>query len=326
MKKIIGALLGLALVGCAGFAYLFFKKPVSAPPSDIRVESTPARLARGEYLFEIVADCGGCHSERDFSRLAGPVVPGRNGSGAVFPKDLGLPGEITAPNLTPDLETGLGKWTDGEKIRAIREGVSKDGRALFPFMPYQAYRHMSDEDVYSIVAYMNSLKPIRNALSQTKLDFPVNILIKSTPVPVMEPVPQPDHTDPKKYGEYLVMIGSCVDCHTQKEKGEPIPDMLYAGGFEFVIGKLSVQSANITPEVETGIGAWSEQRFVDKFKGFSHLAAENAPGVTQDSFTMMPWLALSRAEESDLRAIYQFLRTVKPVRNQVDTHKPLMSR
>lgn len=327
MKKVVLTFLGLLIgVGVLGISYLYFRAPKMALPVEIKVSATPDRLARGQYLFEVVADCSGCHSERDFSRFSGPVVPGRNGSGSVFPKELGFPGEITAPNLTPDLETGLGKWTDGEKIRAIREGISRDGRALFPFMPYTAYRNMSDEDVASVVAYMNSLAPIKNALPQTKLNFPVNLLIKSTPEPVTSPVTEPDRSNPEKYGEYLVNLGGCQDCHTQKVKGESIPELSYAGGFEFVIGKLSVQSANITPEVETGIGSWSEQRFVDKFKAAANLTAETAPVATQDNFTLMPWISLSKAEESDLRAVYRFLRTVKPVRNEVDPHKPLMSR
>ncbi len=328
MKKILAAGLGfLLLVIGGGFAWLSFRTPNSVPPQDLKIEATPARLERGKYLFEVMADCSGCHSPRNFTRFSGPTIAGKMGSGFAFPREMGLPGDIVAPNLTPDPETGLGTWTDGEKVRAIREGVSKDGRALFPFMPYPMYRQMSDEDVYSLVVYMNSLTPIPNKLPQTKVNFPVNLFIKGVPQPVDGRVSVPDISNREKYGEYLVSMSGCADCHTPKNnKGEPFPDLLYAGGFEFVIGRLSVRSANITPEVDTGIGSWSEQRFVDKFKGLSHLTAETAPVMTQENFTIMPWLALSRAHEEDLRAIYRFLRTIKPVRNEVDPHKPLMSR
>jgi Cytochrome c len=119
------------------------------------------RIARGKFLFTVVANCDGCHSQLDTSRFGDVVVPGGRGKGGLFPEE-GLPGTVYAPNITPDRETGLGRWTDGEKIRAIRDGVSRDGRALFPLMPYQSFRHMGDDDVESLVAYMNTLAPIHN--------------------------------------------------------------------------------------------------------------------------------------------------------------------
>jgi len=89
-----------------------------------------------------------------------------------------MPGMVVAANITPDRETGIGGWTDGEKIRAIREGVDRDGRVLFPMMPYGNYRLMSDEDVYAVVAYINSLPAVRNPLPATAIKFPVSLLIK----------------------------------------------------------------------------------------------------------------------------------------------------
>lgn len=86
---------------------------------------------------------------------------------------------MVAPrNITPDKETGIGNWTDGEKIRAIREGVGRDGTTLFPMMGYERYRHMSYEDVYSFVAYLNTLAPVRNPVPRSRIDFPVSLLIK----------------------------------------------------------------------------------------------------------------------------------------------------
>ena len=100
-----------------------------------------------------------------------------------FPKELGLPGRIASRNITPDLETGLGAWTDGEKIRAIREGISRDGTMLFPMMPYERFRKMSDEDVMSLVAYLNTLTPVRHRVKRSQVDFPVSILMRSAPRP-----------------------------------------------------------------------------------------------------------------------------------------------
>lgn len=323
MKKIILAVLGLVVATAGGgYAYLELRSPKSAPAADIKVEMTQERIARGEYIFERLANCNMCHSERDSSKFAAPVLPGRSGAGFVFPKDADFPGKIVASNLTPDKETGLGGWTDGEKIRAIREGIGRDGRALFPLMPYDEYRNMSDEDIYSLIAYLNSLLPIHNTLPQTKLNFPVNLLIKSVPQPVFTPVSKPDKGSSIKYGEYLVQLGSCKQCHTEVVDGQFPQDKLFAGGHLFRYGGMMVRSSNITPEMETGIGSWGEQRFVEKFKGYANFTAENTPSMNQSNFTLMPWHGMSKLEEDDLRAIYRFLRTVKPVRNAVDPHKP----
>lgn len=318
--KIVLSALGLAALLALGAAlYLLFRKPATAAASGIKVEITPVRLERGKYLFEVLADCDGCHSPRDFMKFAGPVIPGLRGQGQVMPPELGLPGNVVAPNITPDMETGIGSWTDGEKIRAIREGISKDGRALFPLMPYQNYRSMSDEDVYSLVAYLNTLPPKKNPLPRTKLNFPVNVLIKGAPQPAGS-VPEPDRNNRVEYGKYLVIVGVCINCHTQADKNELNKDMLFAGGREFRIGPYLVNSANITPDPETGIGAWSEERFVAKFNGFRSFAESSAPKASQASFTLMPWISLSRLDEDDLRAIYAYLRTVPARRNAVIVH------
>lgn len=157
-KKILLILtLVVVLAAAGGLAFLYLHQPAQVAASSIRVPMTPERIARGKYIFEDLADCGGCHSQRDFTRVAAPEVPSGAGRGNILSQVLhGLPGTIVAPNLTPDPETGLGRWTDGEKIRAIRDGVDITGRALFPMMPYPGYRSMSDEDVQAVVAYMNS--------------------------------------------------------------------------------------------------------------------------------------------------------------------------
>ncbi len=256
-------------------------------------------------------------SPRDFSRFNGPEVEGKKASGIVFPDEFGLPGKVTAPNLTPDAETGLGKWTDGEKIRAIREGVDRDGRTLFPMMPYTFYRHMSDEDVESLVAYLNQLPPVRSALPATKIDFPVNLFVKGAPRPAGSVAP-PDRANRVQYGEYLVRLGGCMDCHTPLERGRPVKDRLLAGGREFrLAGGLAV-SANITPD-DSGIGPWSERQFIDKFAEYRDYVKNGPPPARPLSFTLMPWLNLCQLPDDDLGAIFTFLKTQKPVRNHVET-------
>src|SRR5262249_33855917 len=154
--------------------------------------------------------------------------------GVEFPKELGLPGKIASRNITPDVETGIGSWTDGEKIRAIREGVSRDGTALFPMMPYERFRQMSDEDVKSLGAYLNTLPPVKHQVERSQVDFPVSVLIKSAPQPAGA-VASPNQSDRFAYGEYLVSLAGCGGCHTPTEKGEPKPGMAFAGGERFAV-------------------------------------------------------------------------------------------
>lgn len=289
---ILGCLvLAVIIMGGAGIAFLFVRKPAMAPPSTIKVAMTPERIARGQYIYETLTDCAGCHSQRDFTRVGGPEVPTGRGRGNIM-SDLvkGLPGVVVAANITPDPQTGIGTWTDGEKIRAIREGVDRDGNALFPMMPYEGYGRLSDEDVQALVAFLDSLPPIHNPLPKTKLVFPVNALIKSAPKPVGS-VAAIDKSDPKRYGEFLVAVGGCVDCHTPTDdKGQPLPGKRLAGGrlFDTPMGK--VVSGNITPDIDTGIGKWSQEFFLQKFYDYKEYATNGPPALPgPQSFTLMPW-------------------------------------
>lgn len=311
---LLALLVVVAVVGLT--AYFGVLKPARATPSDIRVPMTPERIARGQYIYT-VADCDGCHSPRDFTRFAGPVVESGRGSGFVFPAEMGLPGVVVGSNITPDPETGIGAWTDGEKIRAIREGISRDGRALFPLMPYPSLRHMSDRDVESLVAYLNTLPPIRNALPRTELNFPVSLLIRAEPRPAGS-VPHPDTKDPVAYGRYLSTLGGCAHCHTPAERGRMKEDLLFAGGMEFRMNGAVVVSSNITPCPNTGIGRWTEEDFVARFHDYRPYVDGTSPTVGPEGFTLMPWLSLARLPAEDLRAMYAYLRTQQPVLNRVE--------
>jgi mono/diheme cytochrome c family protein len=322
LRKILFILLlVIVVVPAAGLGFLYLRKPAQVPASSIKVAMSPERIARGKYIFSNLADCDGCHSQRDFTRVGGPVVESGRGRGNVMSAMVeGLPGTVVAANITPDTETGIGSWTDGEKIRAIREGVDRDGRALFPMMPYTGYRNMSDDDVKSLVAYLNSLAPVKNPLPQTNVAFPVNLFMKNAPQPAGS-VPPRDHSDKAKYGQYLVSLGGCGDCHTPMEKGQPLPGKELAGGQTFRTSMGTVVTANITPELETGIGKWSEEYFLKKFYDYKDYAAGGAPKADgPGAFTLMPWLALSQLPPEDLGAIYAYLRTIPPVHNPVETH------
>lgn len=321
MKKILAAIAAVGVLGAGGaLAYLSLRQPASAPPRAGGVPMTPERIARGKHLFENLADCGGCHSAHDETRFGRPVLPGGTARGFVFPTSMGLPGAVTAPNLTPDRETGLGEWTDGEKIRAIREGLSKDGRVLFPMMPYETYREMSDEDVESIVAYLNSLPPVRNALPRTKINFPVVLLMKGAPQPVAGPLSTPPSADRLAWGRYLTAMAGCAICHTPIEGGPPDPAKRFGGGQRFVFPHATVVSANISSDPETGIGRWSEAQFLDKVYQYKDYDRNGSPVIGPSGYTVMPWLTMSRLSPEELGAIFAYLKSQPPVKNAVETH------
>ena len=282
--------------------------------SDVTVESTPEKIERGRYLANHVSLCTDCHSERDWTYFSGPVIPGTEGKGGeAFDEAKGFPGNIYSKNITP---AALGNWTDGELIRSITAGLSKEGTPLFPLMPYPAYKIMAEEDVHAIVAYLKTLKPLENEVPETTLNFPLNFIVRTMPHPAT-PQKRPDSSDTLALGKYMATIAACDECHTPKEKGEPIAGMEFAGGFKFVIPSGTAYSANITPDTETGIGKWTKKDFINQFKFYSNPDSQRIV-VPQGEFnTVMPWTQYSGMTEEDLGAIYDYLRTLKPVSNEV---------
>lgn len=321
-KKILGSVLLLVVVVAGGgFAYLHFKPVKMRAASDIAVERTPERIARGNYLFNHVNGCVDCHSPVDETRFGYPVIPGSVGKGKIVIPGPGMPGTIVAPNITPDPETGAGRWTDGQLLRAIREGIGHDGRVLFPMMPYSDFRNLSDEDAYSVVAYMRTLPQATSSLPATTVKFPVNLFIKSLPSPV-DPVPPANRADPVAYGRYLTNIGGCRFCHSPVDNdGYPVKGKEFSGGQEFELapGARAV-TANLTPDRETGIGTWSEADWLEKFAQYKDYAANGSPVVEPNMNTAMPWLIFCNIETNDLRAIFAYLKTVPAMKNAVVTH------
>lgn len=320
--KILGILVGIViLLVIAGYVYLNTAFPKVDPPKDIKVEATPERVARGEYLAKHVTVCIDCHSERDFTKFAGPIKPGTEGSGGeVFDEKIGFPGRVTTKNLTP---ANLGSWSDGELIRAVTCGVTKDNRALFPMMPYPNYNQLTKEDLYSIVAYIRTLEPQEKQIPETELNFPLNLLVKTMPIQSYTPAKEIDKTNTVEYGKYLVRIASCSECHTQSDKGEPLPGMTFAGGMEFQFPAGIVRSSNITFDAETGIGKWTKEDFMKRFKAFSDSGAHNIPVNIEKEFnTPMPWLMYCDMTDEDLGVMYDYLKTVTPVNNRVERFTP----
>ena len=156
-------------------------------------------------------------------------------------------------------------------------------------------------------------------LPATKVNFPVSMFIKSAPQPAGQ-VPPVDRNDPLQYGEYLVNLGACIDCHTPAEKGQPIPGKRLAGGEVFKTPAGTVVSSNITPDKDTGIGKYSEQDFLNKFYQYRKYVEHGPPQIGPESFTLMPWLAFCQMKEEDLKAIFVYLKNQPPVYNPVEKH------
>jgi mono/diheme cytochrome c family protein len=320
MKKILGGLLALAVIAVAGvLLYMTLSKPAQHPASTEVVEITPARVQRGEYLARNVAACFACHSQPDWTRYAGPAT-GPLGAGGDCLKGKGIPGAICTPNITPDKETGIGAWTDGEILRALREGVDRDGNALFPLMPYEEYGKMSDEDARAVIAYLRSLPAVRYEAPKTHLDFPLGYFIKQVPKPLGGPVAEPDRSNPVRYGEYLTDIGACKFCHSPvDERHQLVPGKLFSGGHLLVGQWGRVRSANLTSH-ETGLGKRTKAEFISVFRGFSD--PKTAPVVKDGHNTGMPWWSYSGMSDEDLGAIYDYLHSLPPVENRVEKFLP----
>ena len=314
----------LVLIVISGSVYFNATYPKAVPAPEVKVEMTAERIERGKYLANNVALCVDCHSTRDFSKFSGPIKLGTEGMGGeIFGKEMGLPGKIPVKNITP---AALGNWTDGEIIRALTSGINKHGKALFPIMPYENFYGMSKEDLYSIVAYIRTLKPINNKVGEKELDFPVNFIEKTLPLDSYKPTKAPDKSDLKEYGKYLVTIASCNHCHTPSNEGEPIAGMEFAGGAEVKLPFGTIRSSNLTPDLETGLGAWTKEQFIQRFKSMATDQVKNMEILPGSFNTIMPWTQYGGMTEEDLGAIYEYLHSLKPVKNMVVRFTPAKSK
>jgi mono/diheme cytochrome c family protein len=263
---VFGLLLTVAVVG---FVRLNAQHP--NPVAEVTVAGTPEQLARGERLVQV---CTGCHSPTGELPLAGQDFA------------VGGPpvGTLYAPNLTP---AHLGEWTDGEIIRAIREGVGRDGRALI-IMPANNFHSMSDDDVQAVVAFLRTQPAVEPDTPRKNINAIGAILVNIAPLftnqpPITGAVVAPPVGANAEYGEYLVNMIACRDCHGANLTGG-------GGG----LGPPPGPSLAAVP-------GWSEEQFVSFFRS----------GVRPDGTSVapeMPWQEYDRfASDEELRAIYAYL-------------------
>jgi mono/diheme cytochrome c family protein len=316
---------GLYLLGIFSFLlilailtlFTLFPKVDAAP--ELKVEHTPERIERGSYIANAVAVCMDCHSQRDWSSYAGPMVPGTLGMGGErFSREMGFPGVFYSKNITP---ASLSGWTDGEIYRTITSGVDREGNALFPVMPFHSYNQLHDEDIYSIISYLRSLDPIENEIPKRTVDFPVNLLIRTFPSKRNKVDQIPEKADKVAYGRYVTTMAGCIDCHTPVKKGNIILEEMYSGGRAFEMPGGTLVSSNLTPH-NTGIANWTEAQFISTFKQYQDSSYVSPKLGATDMNTLMPWMMYSTMKEEDLAAIFAYLKSLPPIERTVQKFIP----
>ncbi|HVU56343.1 MAG TPA: c-type cytochrome [Puia sp.] len=314
--KVLLIILGIIIVGLAGvIGFIKIALPRTGAPPDLKVQITPARVQRGEYLANHVAVCMDCHSQHDWLSYGGPVKKETYGAGGEkFGKEIAFPGTLYSRNITP---AAMKDWTDGEIFRAITNGEDKNGKALFPLMPYPNYGKTDAEDIMCIIAYMRTLHAIQNEVPAHELDFPLNILVNTMPSKAAL-VKKPDSNNATAYGKYLVTMAGCAECHSKVNKGTIVAGTEFGGGrtFDFPNGTVTT-APNITFDKATGIGNWDRDLFIRKFKQYADSGYKPRQLGPADFNTPMPWLMYSGMTDSDLAAIYAYLGTMTPISNNV---------
>jgi mono/diheme cytochrome c family protein len=287
-----GAVVAAGIAGAAAFAYW----PAGPAPAMAMPAITPELIARGQYVTT-AADCVSCHT-----------VPG--GTPFAGGRPFKLPfGTIYAPNITPDRQTGIGGWSAGQFVRAVKDGVRNDGQEIYPALPYTSYHLMSDADVLAVKAYLDRLAPARAPNRQNSLGFPFN---QRAAMRFWKLLFMPRHgfqADPSRgldwnRGAYLATAAAhCGECHSPR-------NILYGISGAPQSGEtLSGWTAwNITPDGAHGIGSWSTDEIANYLKyGY-------APGHAVAGGPMKEAIdnSLSKLTDEDLRAIAVYLKAVKP--------------
>jgi mono/diheme cytochrome c family protein len=279
--------------------------------AELHIEVTPERIARGEYLVMVELGCSGCHSERDRSRYGFPPKEGGVLAGGVIFSELSE--EAVSPNITP---FALGTWTDEEIFDAITRGVRPDGRVLDPHMPYQRYGLLEEERIHEIIAYLRSIEPI--AAGPYPADFPGEHIAFE---PQFGALRRPDSSASEtELGAYLVAAAGCNNCHLGTDGGA-LTGKPFAGGREFGGPGIGlIRAANLTPDIATGLGGWTREAFLARFEGMR--GSRYWPVKLGEPNTTMHWWQYSDMTQSDLSAIYAYLRTLPPVRHSVVRFEP----
>jgi mono/diheme cytochrome c family protein len=317
LKKVLGGFFGLGVVGVlgfVGFVQMSYDRTFDGPMPDIKASDDPAVIERGKYMVFAAAHCGTCHGDVDQHEkaIAGEELPLSGGFVIDIP-----PGKFTAPNITPDEETGIGSFTDGEIARALRYGVGRDGRALFPFMPFQ---HISDDDLTAIISYLRAQEPVKREHPRREFSF----IGKAVAALVLEPeapsrevhesiTPEPT----AEYGRHLAYdVANCYGCHTDRDlmSGEFIGEP-FGGGLKFpseADPTVMLVTPNLTKHATGMLSRYDEDGFIARLRAGTTIANGTKNGLPVPG-TPMPWGAIGKMTDDDLRAIYLFLESLDPI-------------
>lgn len=294
---VIAALVVIAVITVASRQHLKYE----APYPEVKASTDSAVIAKGRHLVLGPAHCVDCHST--VGNVDSVLKLGKDpelSGGRLFDLEFG---KFYTRNLTPDIETGIGKMTDAEIARVLRYGVKKNGEAVLPFMPFQ---DMTDEDLTAVISYLRSVKPVKNNVPNHQYNVMGNVVkaFMITPVGPSQEIKKTIKEDTTvEFGKHLVMtLANCNECHTRRDAvgayvGEPL-----AGGTKFEEpGKETLYTPNLTPHPSSRIYGWSQQDFIKRFR---------LGRVIKHSH--MPWEDFGRMTDTELIAIYKYLQTVKP--------------
>ncbi len=257
-------------------------------------------LARGEYLLNGIVACGNCHSPRGPD---GSVQAGQELSGGRVIEEPAF--RAVAPNITPDRETGIGRWSDAQIIAAIREGKRPDGSIIGPPMPIDFYRSMSDTDARAIVAALRATKPVHHEVAKSIYHIP----LPASYGPAVTHVADVPRQDQVAYGHYLAAIAHCMECHTPMVGGRFDASRFGGGGRDLPSTPSGIiKSANLTPGNPDGLAHWTD----------AQVKATIRTGVRPDGRRLVPLMAFAAYKtvtDDDMNALVAYLRTLKAVRN-----------
>jgi mono/diheme cytochrome c family protein len=309
--KWTGIVLLLLIIGLFAFIQLTWDKKYDAPYPDIKATTDSTVIARGKHLALGPAHCIGCHVPLDKVMEAeeGKVMPLSGGWEFTIP-----PGTFRAPNITPDMETGIGRMTDGEIARTLRYSVNKNNGHVYPFMPFQELSH---EDLTAIISFLRSQEPIKHKVEPSEYSFLGKALMSfgmMKPVGPKNPPPKSVEIDSTiEYGSYLAnRVANCNGCHTERDfKTGAFIGAPFAGGTYFapnVFSEYSFVTPNLTPHKETGrIANWDETTFIKRMHGGK--IHKGSP---------MSWALYARMDDLELKAIYRYLQSLTPVDNKIE--------
>jgi mono/diheme cytochrome c family protein len=263
----------------------------------LSVRADDAAVARGAYLAA-AAGCDDCHTDR---KNGGEPYAGGRLLRTTF-------GPIATPNITPDAETGIGGWSLGDFVRAMRFGIAPDGTHYVPAFPYPSFGRLTDSDLADLKAFLDSLKPVAQAVAgaqdialATRARAAIGVAASTS----THPAPARNDNPAVARGQYLVeTVGHCGDCHTPLTRfGAPDIDHCLGGAR----GGLWGGGPNLTSDAKTGLGNWSEDDIASLLKDGGTPDGDFVGGAMAEIVRNT-----ARLTDEDRRAIAAYLKTLPP--------------